>query len=178
MPTVLDVLAAYKHAGYSIEKEPLDELLLTLTQIHAPRGHTSEVAWAIWGHLLFDIPLHKTAVATIKRIDNSVLALLTLNARANGLVEKGTDFPLWSDHMQASELEGEHWLLAYEARIKKWLPPKTKDYEKSATGFSTLGKAGVSFFDETKHKAYVPPSFAMMKLGFSLKAFALAEGYE
>lgn len=168
LPLVLDILFAYKTAGYVLELNELDELLFTIVSVHAARGHTSEIAWAIWGHLLFNLKLQDGALKEVVRMDNSIVALLTLNARAEGLVPRATTFPTWAAHMSLDALSSEHWLLAYEGRVNKWLPPVGKEYIRTAPGFSELASGNVSFLLKDFHKKYIPLDRYLLPLKFAL----------
>jgi hypothetical protein len=161
---VLDVLATYRAAGFGVDYDQLAEVLHLTVQLHAPRGHTSEVAWALWGHILFSLPLESSASLTVRRMDNAVIALLALDARSKGLIDAGAKTDYWDRHMTPEGLRGEHWLLAYEARLKKWLPPVgAKDYIKTAPGFDTLAAASIPFYDANKSATYVPTSTALLQ---------------
>lgn len=80
-------------------------------------------------------------------VDDSVVALLSLDLKANGLAD-ALDPVLWSQHMQASHLYSANWLLAYEALEKGWLPSKDgRDYVKDDDFFGVLSKDRVEFYD-------------------------------
>ncbi|MDP9154881.1 MAG: RNA-directed DNA polymerase [Pseudomonadota bacterium] len=169
LPMVIDLLLVYKNNGYEISLSPLEELLTDLVSTHAPRGHTSEVAWALWAHLLFGISVSSRSSRTVCKLDNSVIALLALQARKNKLLPATANVDLWKSKMTPTELIGENWLLAYEGRIKKWLPPvATKEYVKTAVGFGYLGSAGVSFYDENRIKTYSPRDLKLLALKLTL----------
>ena len=59
-------------------------------------------------------------------------------------------------------LQGEHWLLVYEARQQKWLvsPTVTND-----PAFAGMAKAGVSFYDRAQNQPHVPVAAASMPGG-------------
>ena len=51
--------------------------------------------------------------------------------------------------MTAEDLYGAHWLLAYEALVKGWLPPLNgADYIDSDPRFKILRDRDVQFFDD------------------------------
>ncbi|MBX3611308.1 MAG: RNA-directed DNA polymerase [Hydrogenophaga sp.] len=169
LPVVLDILSTYRDAGYLIDLDGLSELLHMTIQLHALRGHTSEVAWALWGHLLFDLPLQTSASTTVRRIDNSIVALLALDARARKLVAKTASIDVWKKHMSPDSLVGEQWLLAYEGRVKKWVPPlSTKEYVRTAPGFGVLANGNVSFYDSTCASTYRPKSMELLRMRLKL----------
>ncbi|MGT2458796.1 RNA-directed DNA polymerase [Cupriavidus basilensis] len=175
LPVVLDILLIYKKNGSPIDLDMLGELLNNLVAIHAPRGHTSEVAWVIWAHLLFSINITTAAGRTVCKMDNPIIALLALHAKNNKLLSANSNLKLWQGKMTSGELTGENWLLAYEARIKKWLgPATTKEYVKTTVGFADLGKAGVSFYDAKKVTNYSPGDFKLLTLKNALLAASYA----
>lgn len=176
LPVVLDILSTYKGASYNIDLDGLSELLFVMMQLHAPRGHTSEIAWALWGHLLFNVPLDTSASATVRRIDNSIIALLALDARSKKLIAPKATIGAWKAHMAPESLLGEQWLLAYEGRLKKWVPPiGSKEYVKTAPGFGALASANVSFYDPTAAVTYRPQSMQLLRMRLKLIAEAAEE---
>jgi hypothetical protein len=177
LPVILDILSTYKGASYTIDTDGLAELLFVMVQLHSPRGHTSEIAWAIWGHILFNVSLDSAASATVRRIDNSVIALLALDAKSKKLIASKAPIGAWKKHMTPESLLGEQWLLSYEGRIKKWIAPvSSKEYVKTAPGFGALALANVSFYDDTCSLTYRPPSMQLLRLRLKMIADA-AEDY-
>lgn len=109
--------------------------------------HTNEVAWALWASIALSVKLETSVGAQVSKIDDDVVALLALHARQAGLLD-GVDVTLWSSFMVEEQLRGEHWLLAYEATTKRWLPSKNgTDYVGSDACFRWMRDNGVSFYD-------------------------------
>jgi hypothetical protein len=80
-------------------------------------------------------------------VDDSVVALLSLDLRANGLAD-ALNPALWSQHMQAEHLYSENWLVAYEAIVKGWLPSADgSDYVGADDFFGSLSAHDVEFYD-------------------------------
>jgi hypothetical protein len=178
LPVVLDILHIYKGFGYPIDLDLLQDTLNTTILVHSKRGHTSEVAWALWGHLLFGTHLNTQSTKTVCAIDNAVIALLALDANGRSLLTTHKDFSKWARHMTSTELQGEHWLLAYEARIKKWLPPvSSKEYVKTTHGFSQLGTSNVSFYDKVDPGAHTPSGKRFDRLRRIAAAQSPSTGY-
>lgn len=97
---------------------------------------------------------------------------MTLNAQAIGLVPSGEKFAKWKEHMRPDSLQNENWLLAYEARVKKWLPPLgPKEYIKTTTGLGLLGNANVSFYNASAHTTYVPASLNVLRMKLMANLF-------
>lgn len=119
---VLEQLIKYHQAGFRISLQTLEEVLNTHVERHSPLGHGSEVAWALWGLMAFQLPLHAATAGAVSKMEDSVVALLALDADRRGLVKGMLDTQSWLSQMSADNLYGEHWLLSYEANVKGWLP--------------------------------------------------------
>jgi hypothetical protein len=133
-------------AGLTINKDRLEACLDSIIQRHSPLGHHSEVAWALWATILFEVRINKGAANLIAQQSNSMVALLALDARARGLFPRRTNIGRWSRYAETEELYGEEWLLAYEANKKGWI--KTgKDYVKADPCFAYLKAHNVSFYN-------------------------------
>ena len=57
-------------------------------------------------------------------MEDSVVAVLALDAKAKGLISNNVNLTLWASMMTTQSLFEENWLLSYEANVKKWLPCK------------------------------------------------------
>lgn len=138
-----------------------DRIKVTLEDViklHAPLGHGSEVAWAIWGMIALNLSIDVSAANTAGKMDDCVVALLSLDARGRGLIPATADFSRWATQMTNENLATEYWLLAYEARIKGWLPSykSTKNYITSNPQFGPLQASGVSFYDTSATVVHTP----------------------
>lgn len=139
----------YQVAGRTIDITRVQDVLTHLIVRHAPQGHSSEVAWALWAHVEFDVSVRACAEDALFEMDDPVVSVLALALRASG---KLTKVPL------AAELEpteedfwGDHWLLAYEGVRRGWLHDAHKIQKTKA--FELLENAGVAFYDETRRMA-------------------------
>ncbi|KAF0190203.1 MAG: hypothetical protein FD168_501 [Desulfobulbaceae bacterium] len=146
---VIEQLARYE-SSFSIEKPIFEECFNGLIRFHAPLGHGSEVAWSTWGAILCEVPLHTETVDSISVMEDPVVALLALDAQRKGFSPPGYTFDHFSTHMTKDDLYNNHWLLAYEANVKGWLPSATAiDNVDSDPCFKFLKDNGVSFYDDT-----------------------------
>lgn len=139
----------------TVPQAPLGEVFESVILRHAPRAQGSEVAWALWGAIAWNVSLSAAAAKVIDSMEDDVVALLALHANAKGLFPQGAlTATAWSLLLaQPGVLESEHWLLAYEANQKGWLvtPAVTKHQ-----AFAGLAKANVSFYDASKAKPQFP----------------------
>jgi hypothetical protein len=119
---------------------------------HAPLGHGSEVAWALWTLGRFRRRLSRSARDAIAEMKtDSVVALLALRLREQDLSSGRLDSATWRSKMTRANLYGPNWLLAYEAGVKGWLPSRrNSDHIAQDPAFSELRRLGVSFFDSAR----------------------------
>ena len=125
---------------------------------HAPRRHSSEVAWALWACIAQKFVVPSEALKRVVQMEDSVCALLALHARALGLAESPADLDPLQAAITAEELYDSRWMLAYEAMIKGWLAtPASGDFVAANANFSKLKAAGVTFYDTAKVALSPPP---------------------
>lgn len=154
---VIDQLAYYRSRGYPIDIPTVSEVFGNIIESHAGRGHGSEVAWAIWGSILLTAPVQQRAVAKLIGMEDSVVALLALDANAKGLLGGGFSSPLWDSLMTSAELQNSQWLLAYEANLKGWLPSVGGgDHVAATPAFKWLKDEGVYFYNQHMAEMYQP----------------------
>lgn len=148
MPFVFDQVLKYEKSGYSMSYYLLEEAFNEIIDVHAPLGHGSEVAWAVWGTILFKTKIHTKTTDLIVNMDDSVVALLALDAYKDGFLDPSADFSTWSNSMSTQDLYESQWLLCYEAGIKGWLPSLGgSDHISGEHTFNLLRSLGISFYD-------------------------------
>lgn len=132
----------------NVNSSRLSQVVLDLISIHGPMRHGSEVAWALWIALLYDVKIPDSIIEYLADFDDSVIALLTLHARSKKLVSKKVkDF--WQHLMTSESLTDGHWLIAYEADIKGWLASaEARNHIDRSDYFSALKEHKVSFYDK------------------------------
>jgi hypothetical protein len=146
-PTLTPILAQHQNDGYKLDLDKLREALAEIASYHARFKQGFEVAWALWIGKLFEVTFPAKVWADVSSLDDSFVALLSLDLRANGLAD-ALDPMLWSQHMKASHLYSENWLIAYEALIKGWLPSTDgSNYVAADDFFASLSTYGVEFYD-------------------------------
>jgi hypothetical protein len=161
LPAVLGVLfEVATKAGHTVHTGGLAETIESIIERHAPLAHGSEVAWCVWAAIAFAIPLSTAAASAVSKMEDDVVALLALHADSNGLFPVGAlDRARWATLVSAPDaVMADHWLLAYEANLKRWLPSPTIAAD---PGFSVVARAGVGFYDP----AFAVPMFPAAALG-------------
>ena len=141
------ILAEYLDNGYTFDLGKLRDALAEIASYHARFKQGFEIGWALWISKLFGITLPDGVWSDVSSVDDSIVALLSLDLKASGLADE-LDPVLWSQHMEAGHLYSENWLIAYEALKKGWLVSKdANDYVAADDFFSLLSKHGVEFYD-------------------------------
>lgn len=161
--TFLSVLARLMsaHAGdLKVDEARIQEVMNHTIVQHARAGRPSEVAWALWALIFWNVTLDAEAARSICSLEDSVVALLGMDAENRGLVPSGLDKDTWASFMIEKELYGRHWLLAYEANVKGWLPSLSKnDHVDVDPAFGFLKPNGVEFYHSDRLVEF-RPSFA------------------
>jgi hypothetical protein len=157
LPFVIDQLLRYAPSAYQVNTTKLQSVFHSLISTHGPLAQGSEVAWAVWGTLLFNIPIDDSTADILGAVEDPIVALLTLDAKNKQLISSGVGFSRWQACMNQVELHGSQWLLAYEANVKGWLPSVSgQDYVRSDPCFSYLKKNNVQFYDDAVRTTHAP----------------------
>ncbi|MCX6006906.1 MAG: RNA-directed DNA polymerase [Chloroflexi bacterium] len=162
--TILNQIIRYRGMGYPIDGGLFQDGLNSVIEQHAIVGHASEVAWSIWALLVLNLHLSDSAADRAANMNDSIVALLVLDAHAKGLTNPGVNFANYQSYMTNGDLYCEHWLLAYEANVKRWLPSVGRaDHVSGDRCFSFLKASGVFFYDDTasrtaEYEPYEPPA--------------------
>jgi hypothetical protein len=124
----------------------LGNTLVSIIGHHAPRSHTSEVAWALWAAVAFNVRLGSEVGSQIEALEDDVVALLALEASARDLLDPPPDPSKWQAWLTAEDLYGAHWLFAYEATRRQLLTPASNpNYLANEPCFGWLLSNGVGF---------------------------------
>jgi hypothetical protein len=163
---VVDELYRYHKAGYDVDLSKVAAAFHQLLSQHARVNHGSEVAWTIWGCLLFALKIDDYVANELVQMEDSVVAILALDANAKGLMGNNFTPTLWESMMDTQSLYDENWLLSYEANVKGWLPSLgISDHVALDPRFSFLKQNSVSFYDESLALNYQPSGIAVSEGG-------------
>ena len=107
------------------------------------------------GEAFHDVGVYEVSqafrAASIRRVvgnHSAYKAFLALDCERHGLAAKSLDKGLWASHMTEEALYDEHWLLAYEANVKGWLPSVGGgDHVTADVNFGFLKKTNVHFYE-------------------------------
>jgi hypothetical protein len=150
LPFVLNTLLRNPAPSPSATERRKHLLMRTIIE-HAPRRHSSEVAWAAWACIAQKYQITSEALRAIVGMEDSVCALLALHARSLGLAEHPAELDALQPVLAPDELYDSRWMLVYEAMSKGWLNSSSGvDFVAADPNFSKLKAAGVSFYDHTR----------------------------
>jgi len=125
---------------------------------HAPCGHSSELAWGLWLMLRLHLEVSAEATKLLGVLDDPVVALLTLDAEAAGLLQGTLDKTRWQARMSTQDLKSDQWLLAYEAFVQGWLTsPTGADHLTADAEFDWLRNQGVRFYQRVSAAVVAAP---------------------
>jgi len=159
---VLEQFIKFSNSGYPIKLKELGYVLNDQINTHAPLNHGGEVAWTLWGAIVFEVPLHANASELVSEMDDSVVALLALDAEQRGYFEKDLRKDNWSQYSNKEGLYGDKWLLSYEANINDWIPIAGRDHVNADSRFNYLKRNGVRFYDGSKCAKVIPEATQSM----------------
>lgn len=149
LPVAIVILQQHVVAGRAINKAAVEKMIEATICRHAPLGHGSEVAWALWTAIQFGVDLSATVARHVSAMEDDMVALLALDANARGRFPGGAlDLANWTRIVGLpGALNDEHWLLAYEANRKSWIPCAAVA---AHAFFRVLEANAVSFYDPTR----------------------------
>jgi hypothetical protein len=126
-----------------IDKKRLRTVINEIIVKSAPVGHASDVAWALWAALVFQIKIGREAARALQEFRDSIVGCLAFEARTKNLLPRRFELQWLNDLLASPDaFYSEHWLLAYEAVRNNWIStPPALDL-----CFSYLKQEGVSFF--------------------------------
>jgi hypothetical protein len=155
-PVLAQLLTKYRDTGYPLDLGKLASALWEICHYHCRFQQGFEVAWALWLAKLFQLVVPDEVCSEIATLDDPVVAIVALDLRDNGFV-MNLDTSKWNNSMTGDDLYSPSWILAYEARIRDWLPSKNgDDYIAADPFFSDIQRLGVYFYDSTEGRPAIP----------------------
>lgn len=167
LPFILERLIMIQQSSGYLSVKTLEDVLNQVIIRSVRLRLDSEAAWALWILLAFNLPVSSRAAIALNESNDSITLLLALWLRAKGLMHNKFQVSRLVELMTNSGLWSEHWLLVYEANIKKWLKNRIGgDIVMADAHFSRLKSAGISFLDLTTTNLTLPYSVNRVPLTF------------
>ncbi len=146
LPKCLRLFLITQINGGQIDLDSLKKALSGSLQNAARRGHGSEASWAVWGHILFNLPLDSGDIVVLDQMLDDIVALVTLDAQSRGLIDSSFQFTNWQNLINSDGIRDGHWLLAYESINKGWLVPIGQNPITANPAYNHLAANNVSFY--------------------------------
>lgn len=146
------LLTFWKLNGFALDNELLAQTIEQMIIRHVTSGVSSDISWALAFCIDNRLILGAYACKTLSTFEDDCLGIQALHAHSIGILPKGFTTRRLSRLLKAVDLEGEHWLLGYEAFRQGYLTD-SKVAVKSNPLFSDLFTSNVTFY-RSKLPAY------------------------
>jgi len=156
IPDVTTILLKNVGSGYKGKKERINRTISELIRIHSKFSNDFEISWALWLAKEMDLEIEKSVYDYLSQIDNPIVVLLILDLRENELIDDTINDKTWKKFLVKEQLYDDHWLLAYEALKKEWLPA-SNDYIEEDPFFKRLKDNDVSFYNSVSAETVTVP---------------------
>ena len=143
---VLCILLTYQNRGYAIDRTRISATMEELLAQHCRLNNGFEVSWGLWFCKSLGITIGDTIVDLLSDVTDSVSALVAFDLQDSSLTRKTLNTANWQQLAGNDALYSEHWLLAYEASMKGWMPMHTPPLTLDPF-FGLLATNGVEFYD-------------------------------
>lgn len=147
LDSVVKILCTYAAIGYPPSSR-IKDFAEGMIEEHAPYNHHYEVVWTLWLCRSLSIRLGERATHLIAKIENSLCACLVLMMRSRTLLTGRGAVSDWTGTVSEADLLGEHWMLVYEAGLRKsWGLPGAQAAVGAEPHFRVLRDQKISFFN-------------------------------
>lgn len=150
------ILLSYSILEYELNKERISYTINSLIYKHSNLNHSHEVSWALWLSKTLNIPIEGKTIQRISDLEDSVVAIVTLDLyQNNNVIKDKLEFKKWESIVRYDKsdknLYSKNWLLCYEANIKGYFNQIDQDtYIAEDPFFYALKDNNVNFYDNTK----------------------------
>lgn len=178
LDSVVKILCTYAAAGYPMSSR-VNDFAERMIEEHAPYNHHYEVTWTLWLCRSLSIRLGVRATQLVARIENSICACLVYMLRGRTLLTGRGAVSDWAGPVTAGDLRGEHWMLIYEAGIRRsWTLPGAQAAVDADPHFRALRDNGISFFDNaaTNVALDIPAIDNLLEQGLARRRSAVLPG--
>lgn len=153
LPTVINILNHYKKLDYKLNNEKISQAITELINYHSKFSHGYEITWALWLAKTLKISINHICYDSLSKCEDPLVALISLDLIQEGLIDGDFERKIWYSFMNSNELYDAHWILAYEAYIKDWLPSfDGSKYIENDGFFSILEQEKVEFYNPKIHE--------------------------
>jgi hypothetical protein len=147
---------AFKHGeqGISPARNAMERALTAIICNHSLLQHGGDIAWALWGAVVFHVKLEEKAIQSLEKLTDPIAILMALFADSKGAFARRITLTQWEQFATAAELFDRRWLVGYESIGHAWLTV-TADPARSDPFFDECRKRGIHFMD-VNHSRVIP----------------------
>ena len=128
LPVVTEILASNI---IRVSKPKIKSIVEKLIDIHLPKGHNYEVAWALWMCVEFQIKLKNKMAEQIFASNDYVSILIAMDLKSRNLINSVVSTDELLTELTEESLMTENWLFTYESIKKGWLTPTDNPIDKN-----------------------------------------------
>lgn len=147
LQTALYITFEHRKHDLPVDSGALKRALTAIICHHSLLQHGGDIAWALWGAVVFDILLEEDAICELEKITDPIAILMAFFTDNKGKCAKSLNRANWEHIVTQDELFESRWLVAYEAFGQDWFPNITEDPAKDDPFFAEARKKGVKFID-------------------------------
>lgn len=144
LPDVTEILASNITR---ISNTKIKSIIEKLINIHLPKGHNYEVAWALWMCVEFKIKIKNKMAERIFASNDYVSILIAMDLQSRNLINSSVSTNGLLTELTEDSLMNENWLFTYESIKKGWLVPTDNPIDKNKY-FEILLANGIYFYRE------------------------------
>ena len=153
----LYVAFEHKEKGIRLDLNAVDRALTAIICRHSALQHGGDIAWALWGAVVFGVNLQEAAIRSLERLTDPIAILMALFADSKGAFARPINHAQWEPLATSTELFDRRWLVGYEAVGQGWLNAPA-DPANSDPFFAECRNRGVRFMDTNTPLSIPEPS--------------------
>jgi len=147
IPTATDIFLEYYVEAYPLNKDVIKDTIIEIITYNSRYSNDYEISWALWLLYVIDIKITDDITDKFQNTSNPVIQLMILDLREKGLINVDVESLNWKQYLDKKHLYDEHWLIAYEAYVKGWLPSSDGNFIDDDPFFKILKDNGVEFYE-------------------------------
>jgi len=156
--TALHVAFEHRQQGLSLDRDAMERALTAIICRHSTLQHGGDIAWALWGAVVFGVTLPESAVISLESLSDPIAILMALFADSKGALARRIDAVRWETLATYPELFEPRWLVGYEAVGQGWLRGPSGDPVIPDPFFAECRRRGVRFIDANAPRTIPEPS--------------------
>ena len=136
-------------------------MLRALTAIicrHSALQHGGDIAWALWGAVVFGVQLQEEAILSLEKLTDPIAIVMSMFAESKGAFSRSIKSTQWEAFATPEELFDRRWIVAYEAVGQGWLPGISVDPATTDPFFDECRKRDMKFIDTNTPLTIMEPS--------------------